>query len=350
MKNWLVTGGAGFIGTNFLHYAARVTDATIVVLDVVTYAGNITNIQSLVESGRIKFVKGDICDTALLRELFASYPFDRVFHFAAETHVDRSILGPADFIHTNIQGTYCLLDAAHRAWRGSAGEKLFLHVSSDEVYGDLPSGSPASNENCAYRPSSPYAASKAASDHLVRAWGRTYGLPFIVTNCSNNYGPWQFPEKFIPLMIINAIENRELPVYGDGLQIRDWLHVDDHCEALMLVAQQGRVSETYNITSGNPRRNLSVVEETCDIVDKKLGRPVGASRSLIRHIEDRPGHDRRYAIDASKVMRDMNWRPRRGMVQGLEDAVEWYLAHLHWVNAIRTDEYREYYSRQYHCR
>lgn len=350
MSNWLVTGGAGFIGSNFVRLASKTTDARIVVLDVLTYAGNLANIADLVDSRRIEFVRGDVCDVALLASLFQQCSFDKVVHFAAESHVDRSILGSQPFLHTNVTGTYTLLEAARLTWSevGQSMEgKVFLHVSTDEVYGALGPEDPPFTEQNPYRPNSPYSASKAASDHLVRAWYHTYGLPGIITNCSNNYGPWQFPEKLIPLMAYNAYEQRELPVYGDGLQVRDWLHVRDHCEALLTVLDNGARGETYVIGGNNERTNLNVVECVCATVDELTGRIPGTSAKLIRHVKDRPGHDRRYALDASKIRTRLGWIPRHGFEASLKGVVKWYLEHKDWAAAIRSGEYKAFYERQY---
>lgn len=347
MSSWLITGGAGFIGSNFLRHAANAVDSDLVVLDLLTYAGNLANISDLIGDRRISFVRGDICDSALLDRLFSEHDFDRVVHFAAESHVDRSIIGPGEFLRTNVDGTFTLLQAARKHWGEHDGDRLFLHVSTDEVYGDLEPDAPAFTEVTPYKPSSPYSASKAAADHLAHAWHRTYDLPVIVTNCSNNYGPWQFPEKFIPLMIVNATENKPLPVYGDGQQIRDWLHVQDHCEALMSVCSRGRVGETYNIGGNDERTNLQVLETLCDSVDRKLERPPGTSRALMQHVVDRPGHDRRYAIDTSKIATELDWQPRFKFEEALPDIIDWYLAHAEWTAAIRSGEYQEFYERQY---
>jgi len=316
MTAWLITGGAGFIGANFVRVAAAGAADTIVVLDALTYAGNFANIADVVDDRRVRFHKGDICDAALVDELFATYRFDCVVHFAAESHVDRSILGPQPFLRTNIEGTYVLIEAARLAWQGEA-KRRFVHVSTDEVFGDLAPHDPPFTETTPYRPSSPYAASKAAADHVVRAWQRTYGLPAIITNSGNNYGPWQFPEKLIPLMILNAIEGRELPVYGDGRQMRDWLHVSDHCAAIMAVIEGGEIGGTYLIGADNPRANIDVVQEICRAVDAALGRAHGTSDKLIRHVKDRPGHDRRYALDAATLRTKLGWRPRETFERSL---------------------------------
>jgi len=346
MTAWLITGGAGFIGANFVRMAAGGAVDTLVVLDALTYAGNLANISDLVDAGRVQFHKGDICDGALVDWLFERYSFDCVVHFAAESHVDRSILGPQPFLRTNIEGTYVLIDAARRAWQSEEGHR-FVHVSTDEVFGDLAPHDPAFTATTPYRPSSPYAASKAAADHLVRAWQRTYGLPAIITNSGNNYGPWQFPEKLIPLMILNAIEGRELPVYGDGGQVRDWLHVSDHCRAIMAVIEGGEIGGTYLIGADNPRANLDVVRMICRAVDAQLELTPGTSEKLIRHVKDRPGHDRRYALDATILRTKLGWHPRETFETALPALVRWYLDHKDWTDAVRTGAYRQYYERQY---
>ena len=347
MTAWLITGGAGFIGSNFLRLACQRDVDTIVVLDALTYAGDINNIVDIIDGSRIRFTKGNICDTDLVYELFSNFKFDCVIHFAAESHVDRSILGPQPFIETNIQGTYVLIDAARRFWEGNIGGRRFIHVSTDEVFGDLAPAAPPAVEGTPYQPSSPYAASKAAADHLVRAWHRTFGLPAIITNCGNNYGPSQFPEKFIPLLILNALEANELPVYGDGMQIRDWLHVSDHCRALLAVIDKGEVGQTYLISSGEQRCNIDVVRMICQAVDVELGRPVGMSVELIRHVKDRQGHDRRYALDASWIRESLGWRPQENFDTALPALVRWYIAHRGWADSIRSGAYQKYYQSQY---
>jgi dTDP-glucose 4,6-dehydratase len=347
MTSWLVTGGAGFIGANFVRLAARESVARLVVLDALTYAGNLENIADLVDAGRIDFVRADICDREVVAELFDRHRFDRVIHFAAESHVDRSILGPLPFIRTNIEGTASLLEAARASWGAGTRDKLFLHVSTDEVYGSLLPGEPAFTEESPYRPNSPYSASKAAADHLARAWSQTFSLPVVVSNCSNNYGPLQFPEKLIPLMILNAIEGRELPVYGDGGQVRDWLHVDDHCQALLVLLSRGRPGETYVIGGGCERTNLQVVNQICAAVDQLLGRQAGSSASRIRHVADRPGHDRRYAMNAAKLTAETGWKPRHVLDEALPALVMWYHEHGAWADAIRSGEYRKFYDKLY---
>jgi len=339
MSTWLITGGAGFIGSNFVWVAARRASAKLVVLDSLTYAGNIANIAELMDSGAVVFVHGDIRDAELLTTLFAEYDFERVIHFAAESHVDRSILGPDAFIQTNINGTYQLLEAARGAWRESHTGRLFVHVSTDEVYGSLAPHEAPFTESSLYRPNSPYSASKAAADHLARAWFHTYGLPVVVTNCSNNFGPWQFPEKLIPLMILNAVDGLELPVYGDGLQVRDWLHVEDHCDALHAVIAGGKPGETYVIGGENEKRNIDIVRAICTAVDETLGRSPGTSVKLIRSVPDRLGHDRRYAIDPAKIRTELGWKPKKTFENTLMDVVRWYLDSAIWAKEIRSGEY-----------
>jgi len=347
MTSWLVTGGAGFIGANFLRLAEQQTDVELVVLDALTYAGNLRNIAELVDAGRVTFIRGDIGDAELVADLFSRHHFDRVAHFAAESHVDRSILGPLPFIDTNVRGTAVLLEAARAAWSQDACDKLFLHVSTDEVYGSLSHGEPAFTEASPYRPNSPYSASKAAADHLVRAWGHTYGLPVVVSNCSNNYGPLQFPEKLIPLMILNAIDGRPLPVYGDGLQVRDWLHVEDHCRALLLLLVRARPGQTYVVGGGCERTNLQVVRGVCAAVDQQLERPAGSSEALIRHVTDRPGHDLRYAMNAARLSAELGWRPRYLFEEALPEVVRWYRENRAWADAIRSGEYARFYEQLY---
>ncbi|MDT8899739.1 dTDP-glucose 4,6-dehydratase [Anaeroselena agilis] len=342
---WLVTGGAGFIGGNFVRLALREAGVRMVVLDALTYAGDLGRIDDLLDGSRVEFVRGDIRDPGLVRELFARHEVSKVIHFAAETHVDRSIDGPRDFISTNIEGTVNLLEAARAAWRDD-GDKVFLHVSTDEVFGALGLDDAPFDEGSPYRPNSPYAATKAAADHIVRAWRNTYGLPAIVTNCSNNYGAWQHPEKLVPLIILNAWEGRELPIYGDGLQVRDWLHVEDHCEALLAVATRGRPGETYVIGGAAERSNLDIVHAICDCVDRLKGDGT-ASRALIRHVADRPGHDRRYAINFAKIARELGWRPRHAPEAALPEVVRWYVGNKGWVDRVRSGEYQEYYQNRY---
>jgi dTDP-glucose 4,6-dehydratase len=352
--NVLVTGGAGFIGSNFLRHAlAERPSWRIVNFDALTYAGNLRNLESLPEGlgERLRFVKGDLRDGELLAALFAEEAFDAVVHFAAESHVDRSILGPEAFVETNVLGTFRLLDAARGWWERAGRPAAFrlLHVSTDEVYGSLgPDG--YFTESTPYDPSSPYSASKAASDHFVRAYHRTYGLPALVTNCSNNYGPYQFPEKLIPLMILNIAEEKPLPVYGDGRNVRDWLYVLDHCDALLRALEAGVPGETYNVGGGAERQNLDIVHFLCDLLDARLGRPAGASRGLIRFVADRPGHDRRYAIDSAKIRRELGWEPRHTFEDALTRTVDWYLEHREWVEEVRSGRYREWMESNYGAR
>jgi dTDP-glucose 4,6-dehydratase len=348
----LVTGGAGFIGSNFVHAWLAQTDEPIINLDKLTYAGNLKNLAAHEGDVRHQFVHGDVCDAALLARLFETHRFCAVVHFAAESHVDRSIHGPGEFIRTNIGGTFALLEAA-RAFYGSldATEKQafrFLHVSTDEVYGSLAPGEPPFVEDRRYEPNSPYSASKAASDHLVRAYHHTYGLPVLTTNCSNNYGPYHFPEKLIPLCILNALGGKPLPVYGDGQQIRDWLYVADHCIAIRRVLEAGRPGETYNIGGWNEMANLAVVHLLCDLLDRLQPRADGASyRTQIKFVTDRPGHDRRYAIDAAKIERELGWKPAETFATGLEKTVRWYLANQDWVDNVTSGAYRQWVETQY---
>jgi dTDP-glucose 4,6-dehydratase len=346
MTAWLITGGAGFIGANFVRMVADNQVEVLVVLDALTYAGNLASIADLINAYRVQFHRGDICDADLVDQLFATYRFDCVVHFAAESHVDRSILGPRPFLRTNIEGTYVLIEAARKAWEGQTHCR-FIHVSTDEVFGELAPDDPPFTEGSSYRPSSPYAASKASADHLVRAWQRTYGLPAIITNSGNNYGPWQFPEKLIPLMILNAVEGRELPVYGDGLQVRDWLHVSDHCRAIKSIIDKGKVGQTYLVGGENPVTNLGVVQHICRTVDAELGRSPGTAEKLIRHVTDRPGHDRRYSVDPSFLRTSLGWCARQEFKVALPLLVRWYLEHREWTDAVRTGAYQQYYERQY---
>lgn len=346
-KSWLITGGAGFIGSNLTRLLSSAPPARLVVLDALTYAGNLANLGDLVDAGRIEFVHADIRDSKHVNEIFARFDVERVIHLAAESHVDRSIAGPQSFVETNVVGTMNLLTAARERWQPLNARNLFLHVSTDEVFGSLAPADPPFDEQTAYAPSSPYAASKASADHLVRAWHHTYGMPTIITNCSNNYGPWQFPEKLIPLMILSAIEGKELPVYGDGLQVRDWLHVADHCDALAAVLERGVSGQTYCIGGGDQRPNIEIVTAVCDLVDARLGRRNGTSRQLLRHVADRPGHDRRYAIDSRKIARELGWAPRRTLATSLPEVVDWYLSHSEWIETIRSGEYRRFYDEQY---
>ena len=348
----LVTGGAGFIGSNFVLDWFTQSDEAVVNLDKLTYAGNRQNLTALDGDGRHVFVRGDIGDAPLLRQLFDTHQFRAVVNFAAESHVDRSIHGPSEFIQTNIVGTFALLEAA-RAYFGALGVEAkpafrFLHVSTDEVYGSLQHGEPPFTEEHRYEPSSPYSASKAASDHLVRAYHQTYGLPVLTTNCSNNYGPYHFPEKLIPLCILNALGGKPLPVYGDGQQIRDWLYVTDHCSAIRRVLAAGRIGETYNVGGWNEMANLSVVNLLCELLDRLKPRADGLSYGQqITFVTDRPGHDRRYAIDAGKLARELGWKPAETFDSGLEKTVRWYLEHQDWVAGVTSGVYRQWIEKHY---
>ena len=349
----LVTGGAGFIGSNFvLDWLANEAEP-VLNLDKLTYAGNLANLASLEGDSRHVFVKGDIADAALLAKLFAEHKPRAVVHFAAESHVDRSIHGPAAFVQTNVVGTFELLEAVRAHCNGLSGDARerfrFLHVSTDEVYGSLGEADPAFSETTAYAPNSPYSASKAASDHLVRAYRHTYGMPVLTTNCSNNYGPYQFPEKLIPLMISNALEGKPLPVYGDGRQVRDWLYVKDHCEAIRLVLAKGRLGETYNIGGNAERHNIDVVNAICETLQRVRPRE-GGYKALITRVADRPGHDRRYAIDARKIQGELGWRPRESFETGLAKTVQWYLDNAAWVAQVKSGEYRRWMEMNYAAR
>ena len=348
----LVTGGAGFIGSNFIFDWIASEGTPLVNLDKLTYAGNPANLASLGADPRHVFVRGDICDRALVARLLGEHRPRAIVHFAAESHVDRSIHGPADFVQTNVIGTFSLLEEARAYWSTlRAAEKVnfrFLQVSTDEVYGSLDADDPPFTEATPYAPSSPYAASKAAADHLVRAYHHTYGLPALTTNCSNNYGPYQFPEKLIPLTILNALQGKPLPLYGDGLNVRDWLHVGDHCEAVRLVLREGRPGETYNIGGNSEKTNLEVVNAICGILDdiRPNARNIRHA-SLITHVRDRPGHDRRYAMDAGKLFRELRWKPRRSFDDGLRETVQWYLHHADWVAGVTSGTYRDWLALNY---
>jgi dTDP-glucose 4,6-dehydratase len=341
----LVTGGAGFIGSNFVLDWLAQAGEPVLDLDALTYAGNLENLAALEGDARHVFVRGDIRDRSLLASLFATHRPRAVVHLAAESHVDRSIEGPDAFIGSNVEGTFALLEAARAHWSSlDASERAafrFLHVSTDEVYGSLSPGDAPVRETRAYAPNSPYSASKAASDHLVRAWHHTYGLPVVTTNCSNNYGPFQFPEKLIPLTIVNALAGLPLPVYGDGLQVRDWLYVTDHCAALRTALERGRSGETYNIGAWNERANIEIVRSICALLDALHPDPAGPHARLIEHVSDRAGHDRRYAIDAGKIERELGWRPAETLESGLARTVRWYLAHGDWAARVKSGAYRE---------
>ncbi|MEB0139897.1 MULTISPECIES: dTDP-glucose 4,6-dehydratase [unclassified Undibacterium] len=346
-----VTGGAGFIGANFVLSWLAQSDEAVLNYDKLTYAGNLNNLTSLRDDARHLFVQGDICDGAKLSALFAEHRPRAILHFAAESHVDRSILGPAEFVTTNVNGTFALLEASRAYWNGLPEPERsafrFLHVSTDEVYGTLSAEDPPFSETTAYAPNSPYSASKAASDHLVRAYHHTYGLPVLTTNCSNNYGAYHFPEKLIPLIITNACAGKDLPVYGDGLQVRDWLYVTDHCAAIRRVLEAGRLGETYNVGGWNEQTNLSVVHTICDLLDELQAKAVGSYRDQIKHIGDRPGHDRRYAIDARKIERELGWKPAETFTTGLRKTVAWYLANDEWVSQVQSGEYTKWVDMQY---
>lgn len=338
MHTLIVTGGAGFIGSNFVRYLLDTGTVRVINLDLLTYAGNRESLDGLPDDRHV-FVKGDICDAALVQRLFDQYQPKALVHFAAESHVDRSIDDPGAFIRTNINGTQVLLDAALDYWQGGADDFRFIHVSTDEVYGTLELDEPAFTERHRYAPNSPYSASKAAADHLARAWHRTYGLPVMITNCSNNYGPHQFPEKLIPLMLINALEGKPLPIYGDGKQRRDWLFVTDHCRAIERVLEQGQPGRVYNIGGNAEMNNLEVVELLCKLLDERV--PAGQPRhELIEYVTDRPGHDRRYAIDASRIRDELGWQPSLDFAAGLALTVDWYLDNRDWWQRIRAGRYR----------
>lgn len=348
----LVTGGAGFIGSNFVLDWIAQSDEALINLDKLTYAGNLENLASLKNHPHHIFVQGDIADRNLVSQLLEQYQPRAVINFAAESHVDRSIHGPADFIQTNVLGTFNLLESVRDYWQSLDDVKRlqfrFLHVSTDEVYGSLQAHEPAFTEQHMYQPNSPYAATKASSDHLVRAWHHTYQLPVLTTNCSNNYGPFHFPEKLIPLMIINALAGKPLPIYGDGQQIRDWLYVKDHCSAIRTVLAQGKVGETYNIGGCNEQANIDVVKMICSILDELQPRADGRSyQTQISFVTDRPGHDKRYAIDASKIRHDLAWLPKETFASGLEKTIRWYLAHPDWIEHVTSGSYRDWIKQHY---
>ena len=351
-KTILVTGGAGFIGSNFILQWMRHEDSPLVNLDKLTYAGSPRNLESIAAEDRYAFVHGDICDRDLVRDLLDRRRPRAIVHFAAESHVDRSIHGPDDFVRTNVNGTFCLLEESRAYWGGldEANRQAFrfLHISTDEVYGSLQPDDPAFCETTAYAPNSPYSASKAAADHLVRAYHHTYGLPTLTTNCSNNYGPYQFPEKLIPLMVLNARNGKPLPVYGDGQNVRDWLYVEDHCEAIRTVLHRGKVGETYNIGGWSERRNIEIVKTVCGILDELCPNdPVLPHSKLISFVKDRPGHDRRYAIDATKIKRELNWKPRETFETGIRKTIEWYLQHDEWIKEVTGGSYRQWIAVNY---
>ncbi len=348
----LVTGGAGFIGSNFVIDWLAQSDEPIINLDLLTYAGNLGNLSALEKDSRHIFVRGDIGDKELIVKILGQYKPRAIINFAAESHVDRSIHGPEDFIKTNVMGTFHLLESVRGFWGGLSGQDKnnfrFLHVSTDEVYGSLKKEDPAFSEENRYAPNSPYSASKAASDHLVRAYHHTYGLPVLTTNCSNNYGPYQFPEKLIPLMIVNALSGKPLPVYGDGQQIRDWLYVKDHCSAIRLVLEKGTLGEVYNIGGWNEKANIEIVSNICDLLDTlKPLENKKSYRDQISFVTDRPGHDRRYAIDATKIERELGWRPSETFETGIKKTIDWYLENWQWVEGVLNGEYRDWVKRHY---
>lgn len=347
----LITGGAGFIGSNFVHHwCAQYPGDRVIVLDAITYAGNRQNLAELEGRANLRFVQGDICDRALIDALLAEESIDTIAHFAAESHVDRSILGPDAFVRTNVVGTFTLLEAFRQYWTAlnQPADYRFLHVSTDEVYGSLGPEDPAFSETTPYAPNSPYSASKAGSDHLARAYYHTYGVPTLITNCSNNYGPYHFPEKLIPLMCINILLGKPLPVYGDGQNVRDWLYVGDHCSALDLVIHQGRLGETYNVGGNNEVKNIDLVHQLCALMDELApDLPVRPSHELITFVKDRPGHDRRYAINATKLKTELGWTPTETVETGLRKTVEWYLTHRDWWQPLLSPEYQAYYQKVY---
>lgn len=347
----LVTGGAGFIGSAVIRKIMTTTDSRVINVDSLTYAGNVDSLERFRDDPRHVFEHVDICNLKEVERIFAEHEPGAVLHLAAETHVDRSILGPSKFVMTNVVGTYNMLEAARSYWLNLGGEDKtrfrFHHVSTDEVYGDLSPEDQPFTEQSPYAPSSPYSASKASSDHLVLAWHRTYGLPILVTNCSNNYGPYQFPEKLIPLMILNAIEGRELPIYGDGSNVRDWLFVEDHAEALLCVLSNGAVGRVYNIGGQSERTNLEVVEAICMHLDRLRPDPEGPYRRLIRFVQDRPGHDRRYAIDCRRITQELGWKPKESFETGLQKAVQWYLTNDDWISRVRSGAYRDWIRSNY---
>lgn len=353
MKHVLVTGGAGFIGSNFVRYLlAHEPAVRVVTLDLLTYAGRLENLEALPNPQQHRFIHGNICDRPLVDAILAEEAIDTIVHFAAESHVDRSISGPMPFIETNIVGTFTLLDAARNAWAEKSGHFRFHHVSTDEVFGALQPGDPPFSEKTAYDPHSPYSASKASSDHLVRAYGTTYHLPITISNCSNNYGPYQFPEKLIPLMILNGMMQKPLPVYGQGAQVRDWLHVEDHCEAILRILKQGKNGETYCIGGDNQPSNLEIVRTICDLLDQKLPLANGQPhQSLIRFVTDRPGHDFRYDIDTTKIEHELGWKPKHSLEQGLDETIDWYLTNTAWLQSvIQKEEFNAWLEQNYQQR
>ena len=356
-KNILVTGGAGFIGSNFIRYLlSKDEDCHITNVDLLTYAGSLQNLKDLPQPERLAFVQGDVSDQPLMEQLIRDRQIDTIVHFAAESHVDRSLTGPSVFIKTNVLGTFSMLEAARTVWLTEGSQRdsqvRFHHVSTDEVYGTLDKQDPAFSETTPYAPNSPYAASKASGDHLVRSYAKSFGLPITISNCSNNYGPYQFPEKLIPLMILNALHEKPLPIYGDGLQIRDWLYVEDHCEAIWRIIQKGKVGESYNIGGENQPSNLEIVKTICKILDEKAPRESGLSHEdLITYVKDRPGHDRRYAMNITKIRNELGWEPKLQLAEGLQATVEWYLSNEDWLQAISKEKnFQEWVQLNYETR
>jgi dTDP-glucose 4,6-dehydratase len=349
-KTILITGGAGFIGTHVVKlFVNKYTNYKIVNLDKLTYAGNLANLKEIENSSNYIFEKGDITDANYLAKLFVKYQFDGVIHLAAESHVDRSITGPMEFIYTNIIGTVNLLEAARAAWKENFDNKKFYHISTDEVYGSL-GDTGYFTEETAYDPRSPYSASKASSDHLVRAYFHTYKLPVVLSNCSNNYGPNQFPEKLLPLIISNIKNKKQLPVYGKGENIRDWLYVEDHAQAIDMIFHKGAIGDTYNIGGSNEWMNIELIKKVCDLMDAKMGRASGESQQLITYVKDRAGHDMRYAIDSSKLQNELGWKPQTNFEVGLSKTIDWYLSNQEWLDNILSGDYQKYYEGQYHKR
>ncbi|MGB3788312.1 MAG: dTDP-glucose 4,6-dehydratase [Phormidesmis sp.] len=348
-KSVLITGGAGFIGSNFVRHWCQKYDGRVVVLDSLGYAGNKNNLSALIGQQRFRLVQGDICNGELVRSILAEEEIDTVVHFAAESHVDRSILGPAAFVQTNVVGTFTLLEASRNRWQsqGKPAHYRFLHVSTDEVYGSLEADDPAFTEITPYSPNSPYSASKAGSDHLARAYFHTYGLPTLITNCSNNYGPYQFPEKLIPLMCVNILLGRPLPVYGDGQNVRDWLHVSDHCSAIDLILHRAIPGDVYNIGGNNQVKNIDIVHQLCDLMSELAGDLAQDPHELITFVSDRPGHDRRYAMDISKIRKNLGWAPAYSFETGIRQTVAWYLANRDWWQPLLSQEYKDYYENLY---